>query len=38
MEIVNSKKDEDLILLSKAANDLKNKLSDAENIQKQLGN
>jgi len=32
MEIVSSKKDEDLIVLSQAANDLKNKLIDAENV------
>ena len=38
MEIVNTKKDEDLIVLSNAANDLRNKLSDSENVKKQLLN
>ena len=38
MEIVNSKKDEDLIVLSQAANDLRNKLSDADNVEKKLTN
>ena len=38
MEIVNTKKDEDLIVLSNTANDLRSKLTDSENVKKQLTN